>query len=81
MYQYRCACCNTVVSSTDTSCPECGSHSIRSPFGFWFFCIVTCLVMAVGIIGGKIYLQQNDEEPQKVISDLFHVTEKTKPSE
>ena len=34
LYQYHCACCETVVASTDKDCPNCGSHNIRSPFGF-----------------------------------------------
>lgn len=73
MYQYRCACCNQVLSSADKSCPNCGSHYIRSPFGFWFFCIITCLVMAVGVMAGKLYFKQNQDAvtPKKVITDLM----------
>ena len=42
LYQYHCACCETVVASTDKDCPNCGSHNIRSPFGFWIFCSMSC---------------------------------------
>ena len=73
MYQYRCACCNQVLSSTDKSCPNCGSHNIRSPFGFWFFCVMTCFVVAIGVMAGKLYLKQNQDEiePKKAITDFL----------
>ena len=40
LYQYHCACCDKVVASTDKSCPYCGSHHIRSPYGLWMFCVM-----------------------------------------
>ncbi|MFT4021340.1 MAG: hypothetical protein QM666_07475 [Acinetobacter sp.] len=71
MYQYRCACCNKVLLSNDKSCPSCGSHHIRSPFGFWFFCIVACLVVAVSVMFGKIYLKNNDDiVGTKIITEI-----------
>ncbi len=45
LYQYHCACCNQVVASTDKECPNCGSHHIRSPYGFWLFCLTACFVV------------------------------------
>ena len=73
MYQYRCACCNEVVLASDTTCPKCGSHHIRSPFGFWFFCCVACLVIAIGVTFGKLYLKHHptDEGAPKTITDLL----------
>ncbi len=46
-HQYRCACCNRVVESSEKECGTCGSHNIRSPYGFWLFCILACLAAAV----------------------------------
>ncbi|WP_111892220.1 hypothetical protein [Acinetobacter sp. MB5] len=72
MYQYRCACCNQVVLATDKTCPNCGSHNIRSPFGFWFFCCVAGLVVALGITLGKMYLKNHpvQAEPKSVVDFL-----------
>nr|EKW7790676.1 hypothetical protein [Acinetobacter baumannii] len=47
LYQYHCACCDKVVASTDKSCPYCGSHHIRSPYGLWMFCVMACLAVVV----------------------------------
>ena len=46
-YQYHCACCNKAVASTDKECNQCGSHNIRSPYGFWIFCVTVCLAAAI----------------------------------
>ena len=61
-YQYHCACCNKVVSSTERECSSCGSHSIRSPFGFWIFCIMSCLVAAVLVKSAHLYMQNTTHE-------------------
>ncbi|WP_347460314.1 hypothetical protein ABEF82_09200 [Acinetobacter thermotolerans] len=61
-YQYHCACCNRTVSSTETSCPDCGSHSIRSPYGFWMFCLITCLAAAIVVKVVPVYVQTHTQE-------------------
>ncbi len=35
--QYRCNCCNQAVMASEKECPNCGSHNIKSPYGFWMF--------------------------------------------
>ena len=72
LYQYHCACCETVVASTDKDCPNCGSHNIRSPFGFWIFCIVACLAEAIIVKSVQVYLTDRNSEPTAVTS-LFDV--------
>ena len=72
LYQYHCACCETVVASTDKDCPNCGSHNIRSPFGFWIFCIVACLAAAIIVKSVQVYLADRNSEPAAVTS-LFDV--------
>jgi hypothetical protein len=67
-----CACCETVVASTDKDCPNCGSHNIRSPFGFWIFCIVACLAAAIIVKSVQVYLADRNSEPAAVTS-LFDV--------
>ncbi len=68
LYQYHCACCETVVASTDKDCPNCGSHNIRSPFGFWIFCIVACLAAAIIVKSVQVYLADRNSEPAAVTS-------------
>ncbi len=68
-YQYRCACCNQIVEADTHTCPECGSHQIKSPFGFWIFCIVTCfaLVIALQVIHRLLaHEQQAPPEEQRL---------------
>ena len=36
-YQYHCACCDKVVEAGQKECHACGSHNIRSPYGFGFY--------------------------------------------
>ncbi|MCO8046416.1 hypothetical protein NI467_13945 [Acinetobacter bohemicus] len=62
-YQYHCACCEKVVDSTEKSCPHCGSHHIRSPFGFWIFCLVACLVTTLVFKAVHVYIQSQQEKP------------------
>ncbi len=78
-YQYHCACCNKVVNSADKECPECGSHNIRSPFGFWIFCILTCLAVAILFKSVQVYLQQHDTDTpaQMNIFEILQHDEKT----
>jgi hypothetical protein len=70
-YQYHCACCNKVVASTDKECANCGSHTIKSPYGFWIFCILTCLIAAAVFKTVHVYLQDHQEVP--VQQSLFEV--------
>ncbi|WP_410110850.1 hypothetical protein [Acinetobacter indicus] len=62
-HQYHCSCCNQVVTSTEKECPNCGSHNIRSPYGFWMFCILSCLAFAVILKVVHVYLQDHQETP------------------
>jgi hypothetical protein len=62
-YQYHCACCNKVVASHEKECSSCGSHNIRSPFGFWIFCIVSCLLAAILVKSIHMYLSSSHEMP------------------
>ena len=71
LYKYHCACCNKVVSSSEKECPECGSHNIRSPFGFWVFCIAACLAVIMTITVFQLYLKDHQDVP--VQSTLLEV--------
>lgn len=64
-YQYHCACCNKAVSSTDTSCPNCGSHSIRSPYSFWMLCLLACLAASVVFKVVHVSSQAQQDVPTK----------------
>lgn len=78
LYQYHCACCNKVVASTDRVCPECGSQNIRSPYGFWVFCIIACLAAAVVFKIVHLYLQDHQSVPtQQTLLDTLNQSEKT----
>ena len=71
-YQYHCACCNKAVASTDKECNSCGSHNIRSPYGFWIFCNMACLAVAVTFKFVHVYLQDHQETPkQQSIFDVL----------
>ncbi|ENV88398.1 MULTISPECIES: hypothetical protein [Acinetobacter] len=73
LYQYHCACCNKVVSSTEKECPACGSHSIRSPFGFWMFCITACLAVVMTITVVQVYFQDHQDVPvQTTLLDVLN---------
>lgn len=63
LYQYHCGCCNQVVKSDEKDCSNCGSHNIRSPFGFWIFCIIACLVTVIVFKIAHVYLQDHQEIP------------------
>ena len=63
LYQYHCACCNRVVESTDKECIDCGSHNIRSPYGFWIFCILTFLAAVIVFKVVHVYLKDHQETP------------------
>ncbi|MFV5509179.1 MULTISPECIES: hypothetical protein [Acinetobacter] len=62
-YQYHCACCDKVVESTQKVCNDCGSHHIRSPFGFWILCLIACLVTAIVFKVVHLYVQSQQEVP------------------
>ena len=70
-YQYHCACCNKAVASTDKECNQCGSHNIRSPYGFWIFCVTVCLAAAIMFKVEHVYQQENKEIPMQ--QSLFYV--------
>ncbi|CAM3053570.1 hypothetical protein [Acinetobacter celticus] len=70
-YQYHCACCNKAVASTDKECNQCGSHNIRSPYGFWIFCVTVCLAAAIMFKVVHVYLQDHQEIPMQ--QSLFDV--------
>ena len=77
-YQYHCACCEKVVDSTEKSCSSCGSHHIRSPFGFWVLCLVACLVTAIVFKVVHVYLQDHQEMPvQQSLLDVLNQNNKS----
>lgn len=59
--QSRCACCNQAVEADTHTCPECGSHQIKSPFGFWVFCIVTCFALVIALQLTHSYLKHEQQ--------------------
>ena len=63
LYQYHCACCNKVVASNAKVCTECGSQNIKSPYGFWLFCIFACLAAAIVVQMVHIYVYDQQAEP------------------
>lgn len=72
--RYHCGCCNEVVSSTEKDCSSCGSHNIKSPYGFWIFCSLTCLALVVTLKMTQLYFADHKEVPitqsvVQVISD------------
>lgn len=73
-HQYRCACCNRILAATDKECPECGSHTIRSPYGFWIFCMAACLAVAVVFQVVRVYFQGHQDTPptQKTILQILN---------
>lgn len=70
-YQYHCACCNKIVASTEKECSDCGSHNIRSPYGFWAFCILSCLIAAVLVKSIHVYMSSAHEIPTS--NSLLHL--------
>lgn len=61
--QYRCGCCNQAVTASEKECQNCGSHNIRSPYGFWIFCSITCLVLVVILKMTQLYFTDHREIP------------------
>lgn len=77
LYQYHCACCDKVVASTDKVCSECGSQNIRTPYGFWIFCIIACLAAAIVFKVAHLYLQDKQNVPVKQsFLDTLHQSDK-----
>lgn len=78
LYQYNCACCNKVVASTDKECPYCGSQHIRSPYGWWIFCIVGCFAVVMIFKSVQFYIQthETDTPEQKSILDVLNSNDK-----
>ena len=70
LYQYQCACCNKVVTANDKECQHCGSHHIRSPYGFWIFCVFACLMVAITFKVGQIYLNNHQTDTPEQITLL-----------
>ncbi|NHC03218.1 hypothetical protein G9F31_05465 [Acinetobacter sp. 187] len=80
-HQYHCACCEKAVSSSEKSCSNCGSQNIRTPYGFWLFCIFACLIVAIAFKVGHVYLQAEQEVPaQQGFLDALHKTNKNMDS-
>lgn len=76
-YQYHCACCDKVVASGQKICTECGSQNIRTPYGFWLFCLAACLIVTVAFKGAQIYLQDHQSVPtQKSLLDSLNQNNK-----
>lgn len=76
LYQYHCGCCEKVVSTGQKSCSSCGSHNIRTPYGFWMFCIFSCLVAAIVFKVVHVYLADNQTLPvQQSFLDALHQTD------
>jgi len=65
--QYRCGCCNGVVASYEKECPRCGSHHIKSPYGFWILCFLVCFSFIV--IFKLIHFYKNESYVESTISD------------
>jgi hypothetical protein len=79
-YQYHCACCEKVLSSTEKACPNCGSHHIRSPFGFWIFCLIACLATAIAFKVVHVYIQSHQEVPvQHSLFDVLQQDDNKRP--
>lgn len=71
LYQYHCACCNHTLASSDKECPQCGSHHIRSPYGFWMFCLAACLAVAgVFHVSNIDHSQPETPKPPSLINAL-----------
>ena len=64
LYQYHCACCDHALASTDKECPHCGSHHIRSPYGFWMFCLAACFVVVSVFHLANITAKTQPETPK-----------------
>lgn len=79
-YQYHCGCCDKVVTSIEKECSNCGSHNIRSPYGFWLFCLVSCLAAIIIIKTVHVYIQSHHEIPvQKSLFDVLDQESKKSP--
>ncbi len=63
LYQYHCGCCDKVVASNQKACHECGSQNIRTPYGFWLFCIFACLIAAITFKLVHVYLKDHQSVP------------------
>lgn len=75
-YQYQCACCSKVLTSSHKECPQCGSHHIKSPINLWIFCLTACLAVVLTFKLVLIYIQDHQEQPVK--QTLFDVLSKDK---
>lgn len=76
-YQYHCACCDRIVASGQKICSECGSQNIKTPYGFWLFCLAACLVVALVFKAVHIYLQDHQSIPvQKTFLDSLNERDK-----
>ncbi len=77
LYQYHCACCEKVVSTGQKTCSSCGSQNIKTPYGFWMFCIFTCLAAAIVFKVVHVYLADHQSVPvQQSFLDALHQTDK-----
>jgi hypothetical protein len=67
---YTCACCNKKRKLYQKSCPHCGSHALKSPFGFWSFCFFTCLGVAFVVTASNFYFHTNEEKLPKLSNNI-----------
>lgn len=79
-YQYHCACCDKVVTSSQKVCTNCGSQNIRTPYGFWVFCVVACLIVAVTFKLVHVFLHDHQNVPVQK-SFLEHLNHSNKTAE
>lgn len=63
--RYSCACCAHELNADQQDCPYCGSHNRQSPYGMWFFCIMTCLAVAIIFKVAQIYITDHREVPRQ----------------
>ena len=63
---YKCACCNHMLSAQDQVCSQCGSQHIKSPYGFWALCVISCLMAVIIFKVVHLYLQDQGETPRQI---------------
>lgn len=77
-HQYHCACCNKVLSSQDKECPDCGSHHIKSPYGFWVLCFIVCLAFIILIRIFNIHAKEKVIEEKLVTDSVLEYIDKSR---
>lgn len=69
------------MASSDKECPNCGSHHIRSPYGWWVFCLVGCFAVVLVFKAVQYYVQthEDDTPEQQSIIDVLNTNNGKKP--